>query len=233
MTPGSLDGPATIGVMGGAFDPIHLGHLAVAEEAREILGIEAVLFVPTGSPPHRTSAVAPAGDRLAMTALAIADNPTFRLSRIEVDRPGPSFTLDTLERLAAEQRQAGRMADLALILSAETFHDLPGWHEPRRILELARIAVAPRVGHATPDREWLAAQFPGLEERVTFLAGPRLGVSSTMIRARLAAGRSIRYLVPDTVIDYIGEHGLYTGDRHASGGRAPSPVPTTGGSAAT
>jgi nicotinate-nucleotide adenylyltransferase len=211
-----------------------VGHLAVAEEAREILGIETVLFVPTGSPPHRTSAVAPADDRIAMTALAIGDNPTFRLSRIEVDRPGPSLTLETLERLAAEQRQAGRRPDLALILSAETFHDLPGWHEPRRILELARIAVAPRVGHATPDREWLAAQFPGLEERVTYLAGPRLGVSSTMIRTRLAAGRSIRYLVPDPVIDYIGEHGLYTGSRRASGDLASSsPVPAPGGSAAT
>jgi nicotinate-nucleotide adenylyltransferase len=227
-------GPATIGVMGGAFDPIHLGHLAVAEEAREILGIETMLFVPTGSPPHRSSAIASARDRLAMTALAIGDNPTFRLSWIEVDRPGPSYTLETLERLAADERDAGRVPDLALVLSAETFHDLPEWHEPRRILELAQIAVAPRVGHATPDREWLAAHFPGLEERVTYLAGPRLGVSSTMIRARLAAGRSIRYLVPDPVIEYIGEHGLYTGDRRASGGLASSsPVPTTGGPAAT
>jgi nicotinate-nucleotide adenylyltransferase len=222
--------------MGGAFDPIHVGHLAVAEEAREVLGIETVLFVPTGSPPHRPGAVATAEDRLAMTALAVADNPAFRLSRIEVDRPGPSYTLDTLAQLDAAERAAGREPDLVLILSAETFHDLPGWHEPRRILELARLAVAPRMGHATPDRVWLAEQFPGLEDRVTYLAGPRLGVSSTAIRDRLAEGRSIRYLVPAPVIDHIGEHGLYRGPGDTARSRPARRLPgrrpvTTGGSA--
>jgi nicotinate-nucleotide adenylyltransferase len=215
--------------MGGAFDPIHIGHLAVAEEAREVLNLESVLFVPTGSPPHREAAIAAAEDRLRMTTLAIAGNPAFRISRIEVDRPGPSFTLDTLEQLAAGQ-PAGGTRDLVLILSAETFHDLPGWHEPRRILELARVAVAPRVGHATPDRDWLTAQFPGLEHRVTYLHGPRLGVSSTMIRARLAAGRSIRYLVPDPVIVDIGEHGLYPRQGRAARRRPAAPsISATGG----
>lgn len=200
----------SIGVMGGAFDPIHVGHLAIAEEAREVLGIERVLFIPTGAPPHRPTAIASAEHRLAMTAAAIAGNPGFELSRREVDRPGPSFTLDTLRDLAELDVAAGRAPNLVLILSAETFHDLPGWHQPRRILELARVAVAPRVGHATPDRDWLAAQFPGLEDRVTFLEGPRLGVSSTAIRERLAAGRSIRYVVPAPVLAYISEHVLYT-----------------------
>ena len=199
----------SIGVMGGAFDPIHVGHLAIAEESREVLGIETVLFIPTGSPPHRATAVASADHRLAMTGAAIAGNPGFRLSRIEVDRPGPSYTLDTLTQLAEQVRAGGGVPDLVLILSAETFHDLPRWHEPRRILELARVAVAPRVGHPTPDRVWLAARFPGLEDRVTYLEGPRLGVSSTAIRARRAAGRSIRYLVPAPVVAYIEEHGLY------------------------
>lgn len=203
--------PGSIGVMGGAFDPIHVGHLAIAEEAREVLGIERVLFIPTGAPPHRDTAVVAAEHRLAMTAAAIAANPGFELSRLEVDRPGPSFTLDTLSALAHLDQAAGRTANLVLILSAETFHDLPGWHEPRRILELARVAVAPRVGHITPDRLWLTAQLPGLEDRVTFLRGPRLGVSSTAIRERIAAGRSIRYLVPAPVVAYIGEHGLYAG----------------------
>jgi nicotinate-nucleotide adenylyltransferase len=219
--------------MGGAFDPIHVGHLAVAEEAREVLGIETVLFVPTGSPPHRDDAIAPAEDRLRMVALAIDGNPAFRVSRMEVDRSGPSYTRDTLEALAQDERAAGRAADLVLILSAETFHDLPGWHEPRRILELARLAVAPRVGHATPDREWLTAQFPGLEERVTLLQSPRLGVSSTMIRARLAAGRSIRYLVPDPVIAYIGEHGLYATSGPARVDRAGPPSSLAARGAAT
>jgi len=214
--------PGSVGVMGGAFDPIHVGHLAIAEEAREVLGIERVLFIPTGSPAHRATAAAPAEHRLAMTAAAIAGNPGFELSRIEVDRPGPSFTLDTLRALAHLDRAAGHTPNLVLILSAETFHDLPGWHQPRRILELARVAVAPRVGHATPDRAWLSAQLPGLEDRVTFLEGPRLGVSSTAIRERLAAGRSIRYLVPAPVVAYIGEHGLYTGARSTRGTRAPA-----------
>src|SRR6185436_13909299 len=115
--------------------PIHIGHLAVAEEAREVLDIGTVLFVPTGAPPHRDDAVATAEDRLRMAALAIEGNQAFRVSRIEVDRPGPSYTLETLEALAREERTAGRTPDLVLILSAETFHDLPGWHEPRRILE--------------------------------------------------------------------------------------------------
>jgi nicotinate-nucleotide adenylyltransferase len=210
--------------MGGAFDPIHVGHLAIAEEAREVLGIERVLFVPTGSPPHRPTAFAPAEHRLAMTAAAIAGNPGFDVSRLEVDRPGPSFTLDTLRALAHLDRVAGRRPDLVLILSAETFHDLPGWHQPRRILELARVAVAPRVGHATPDRAWLAAELPGLEDRVTFLEGPRLGVSSTAIRERLAAGRSIRYLVPAPVVAYIGEHGLYTGAAARTGRGTAAPA---------
>ena len=214
----------SVGVMGGAFDPIHVGHLAVAEEAREVLGLERVLFIPTGSPPHRATAVAAADHRLAMTAAAIAGNPGFELSRIEVDRPGPSFTLDTLRALAHQDRAAGRTPNLVLILSAETFHDLPGWHQPRRILELARVAVAPRVGHATPDRAWLSAKLPGLEDRVTFLEGPRLGVSSTAIRERLAAGRSIRYLVPAPVVAYIGEHGLYTGTAAPSARGATAPA---------
>jgi nicotinate-nucleotide adenylyltransferase len=220
--------------MGGAFDPIHIGHLAVAEEARDVLDLETVLFVPTGFPPHREDAVAPGEDRLRMTALAIAGNPAFQLSRIELDRAGPSFTLDTLEQLAAQQRAAGRVPNLVLILSAETFHDLPGWHEPRRILEVARVAVAPRVGHATPDRDWLEAHFPGLEERVAYLQGPRLGVSSTMIRARLAAGRSIRYLVPDPVVADIREHGLYAMRGRAASGRPVVPsIPAAGGPAGT
>jgi nicotinate-nucleotide adenylyltransferase len=222
--PRPLEGDGPLGVFGGAFDPIHVGHLAIAEEARETLGLRGVLFVPTGSPPHRPSAVAPAEQRFAMTAAAVAGNPAFVTSRMELDRAGPSYTSDTLAALAAEDRAAGRGSGLVLILSAETFRDLPGWHEPRRILELARVAVAPRLGHDTPSRAWLEERFPGLGERVTFLEQPRLEVSSTAIRARLAAGRSIRYLVPDAVIARIVEHALYS-DR----GRPRAGHPATGG----
>lgn len=202
--------------MGGTFDPIHVGHLAIAEEARDTLGLDRILFVPAGRPPHKPEgAVTPVEHRVAMVEHAISDNPAFELSRIEVDRPGPSYTVDTVEALA---RGEGRAADaprdadppaVTLILSAETFAELPTWHEPERLFDAARVAVVPREGYPAPDPAWLAATFPGRERRVDYLEGPRLGLSSTALRARLAAGRSIRYLVPEAVAAYIAEHGLY------------------------
>ena len=201
-------GARSVGVMGGTFDPIHLGHLAVAEEARGVLQLDRILFVPAGQPPHKPAAeISAVEHRLTMVQLAIADNPAFELSRVEVDRPGPSYTVDTLERLAANGDR------LTVILSAETFAELPTWHEPDRLFEAARVAVAPRWGYPAPDPGWLAAAFPGREDRVTFLEGPRLGVSSTALRVRVAAGRSIRYLVPAPVAAYIAAHHLYRTDR--------------------
>jgi len=201
---------SAIGVMGGTFDPIHVGHLAIAEEAREALTLERILFVPAGEPPHKPRIeVTPVAHRVAMVDLAIADNATFELSRIEVDRPGPSWTVDTVEALAED-------ADITLILSAETFAELPTWHEPARLFEAARVAVVPREGYPAPDPAWLTATFPGREGRVDYLQGPRLGLSSTAIRARVAAGRSIRYLVPDAVAAYIAANDLYRTDRRTA-----------------
>jgi nicotinate-nucleotide adenylyltransferase len=216
---GSLTGSAGggVGVMGGTFDPVHLGHLAVAEEAREALGLASVLFVPAGVPPHKPVAdVTRVEDRVTMVELGIADNPAFRLSRVEVDREGPSFTVDTLEALADAERAAGRESALTLILSAETFAGLPAWRDPHRLFELARVAVVPRSGHQAPDDAWLDRHFPGAASRVVRLDGPILHISSTAIRDRLAAGRSIRYLVPDAVARYIGDHGLYQSPRVAA-----------------
>jgi len=203
--------------MGGTFDPIHVGHLAVAEEARDALGLERILFVVAGTPPHKAAgAVTPVEHRLAMVELAIAGNPAFKLSRLEVDRPGPSYSADTVVELDGLERAAGRSPDLTVIMSAETFADLPSWHEPDRLLALARVAVVPREGYPAPEPGWLARQVPtrgdaagGQEARVDFLEGPRLGLSSTALRARVAHGRSIRYLVPDPVEAYIAGHRLY------------------------
>jgi nicotinate-nucleotide adenylyltransferase len=197
---------SAIGIMGGTFDPIHVGHLAIAEEAREALALDRVLFVPAGQPPHKLpGSVSRIGDRVAMVQLAIADNPAFELSMVEVEREGPSFTVDTVEALAV----ASPGVQLHLILSAETFAELPSWHEPERLFEAARMAVVPREGYPAPDPAWLARAFPGREDRVDYLGGPRLGLSSTALRARVDRGRSIRYLVPPAVEAYITEHNLY------------------------
>ncbi|HEY2917273.1 MAG TPA: nicotinate-nucleotide adenylyltransferase [Candidatus Limnocylindrales bacterium] len=200
----------SIGIMGGTFDPIHVGHLAIAEEAREVLGLGRVLFVPAAQPPHRAAGtVTDARHRAAMVELAIAGNAAFELSRIELDRPGPSYTSDTVDALAEAERAAGREPDLTFILSAETLRDLPSWHAPERLVDTSRIAVVPREGYPAPDRAWLRAQFPNRLDRFDLLEGPRLGLSSTSIRARVSVGRSIRYLVPPAVAGYIADHGLY------------------------
>ena len=201
---------AAVGIMGGTFDPIHVGHLAAAEEVREALALERILFMPAGIPPHKPDRIiTPPAHRVAMVELAIAGNPAFELSRVEIDRTGPSYTVDTVGELQAAARAEGREADLVVILSAESLRGLPTWHEPERLLGLARLAVVPRDGFPTPGRAWVEEHFPGSEERIVFLDAPRLKLSATSIRKRVAAGRSIRYLVPDAVIGYIGDHGLY------------------------
>jgi nicotinate-nucleotide adenylyltransferase len=200
----------SIGLLGGTFDPIHHGHLVIAEEVREALGLERVLFVPAGIPPHKPGRpITPAEDRVAMVELAIAGNPTFELSRLEVDRPGPSYAVDTLELLAAQVRADGREPDITFILSAEAFVELPTWRDPARLLSLCRMAVVPRAGRGAPGAAWLHEHIPGQEDRVLFLDGPNVDLSATRIRARVAAGRSIRYLVPDAVMAYIADHALY------------------------
>jgi nicotinate-nucleotide adenylyltransferase len=211
--------PATgsVGILGGTFDPIHIGHLAIAEEVRGALGLERVLFVPSRVPVHKPGrAVSPAEDRVAMVGLAIAANPAFALSRAEVDRASPSYAVDTLEFMADEARAAGHEPDLTFILSTEAYAALPTWHRPERILELCRMAVVPRPGAPPADPREIARRLPGAERRTVLVDGPLLDISSSQVRARVAAGRSIRYLVPDAVIAYIGDHDLYA---------SPSPAP--------
>ncbi len=209
--------PGSLGVFGGTFDPIHVAHLAVAEEAAEVLGLERVLFVPAGEPPHKPGrAITPVADRLAMVELAIAGNERFGVDRREIDRPGPSYTVDTLVSLHAQRDAGGAAPDPTLVLSAEAFLGLMSWREPRRVLELARIVVAPRDGYPDAGPNFLARHLPDLADRATFLDAPRLRLSSSELRGRAANGRSLRYLVPDAVAAYIGDHGLYQTTRRTS-----------------
>ncbi len=198
--------PGSVGILGGTFDPIHHGHLVIAEEAREALGLERVLLVPTASPPHKPGRpVTDAADRLAMVGLAIAGNPGFEVSRVETERGGASYTVDTLAALAADG-----IDQPWFILSAEALAGFAAWREPGRILDLCRLAVVPRDGYEPLDRAWIAERFPGREDRVRFLPGPLLPISGSVVRRRAAVGRSVRYLVPDAVARYIAAHRLYT-----------------------
>jgi nicotinate-nucleotide adenylyltransferase len=201
--------PGRIGILGGTFDPIHIGHLAIAQAARETLGLERVLFVPARVPPHRPDRpIAAAHDRAAMVALAIAANPAFEMSRVELDREGPSYTVDTLKALAGESGP-DRPPDLWFILSAEAFAGFLDWHDPAGILELCRLAVMPREGDSPANLTPIARALPRLADRVHLLDGPRLRLAATEVRSRAARGLSVRYLVPDAVAAYIGDHRLY------------------------
>jgi nicotinate-nucleotide adenylyltransferase len=208
-------GDARVGILGGTFDPIHYGHLAIAEQVREALHLDRVLFVPAAQPPHRVaSEVSPAAGRAAMVALAIADNPAFSLCRIELDRDGPSYTADTVTALAAEPlRPDAAPRDLYFILSSEALAEFADWHEPERILVACRLAVVPRPGSPLPDRVWLESHLPGgpaSADRVECVETVPLANSASLVRRRVKAGLSIRYLVPPAVATYICDHRLYT-----------------------
>jgi nicotinate-nucleotide adenylyltransferase len=204
-----------LGVLGGTFDPIHIGHLFAAEEARARLDLDRVLFVPAGLPPHKLHVeVTPIKDRLAMVRLAIADNPRFFLSRVDVDRFGPSYTVDTLELLRDEY---GSDADLHFIMGSDSLADLLTWHKPERLIRLCRIVALTRP-RGRVDLEELDRLLPGAMARIQLLEMPLLEVSSTDLQRRVRMGLPIKYLVPPAVEDYIYEHGVY-GNRGAQRGQ--------------
>ena len=189
-----------VGLMGGSFDPIHLGHLRAAENAREALSLDQVLFVPAAEPPHKpTFRLSPARDRLAMVALAVDGNPWFVSSDVELRRSGPSYTVDTLTALTQERRGD----ELFLIVGSDTLGEMASWREPERIFGLSTIAVADRPGAEIPPPPLPSA-------RVVRVSGPGLFLSASEIRRRVRAGLSIRYLLPDPVAAYIATHGLYS-----------------------
>lgn len=192
-----------LGVMGGSFDPIHCGHLAIAEEARQRYALDAVLFVPAGEPPHKPHGQASAEQRFLMTVLATAEHPRFTVSRLEIDRPGPSYTVDTLRAL----KQLYPRAVLHLVMGADMALDFPSWREPEAIMTLARVVAVTRPGVSLPGLRRRLAQpaMAGIE----LIEAPGLAISSTALRERARAGFSLRYLTPDPVAAYIDKEGLY------------------------
>lgn len=201
--------PKPFGILGGTFDPVHDGHLAVAREALTVLDLDHILFVPNADPPHKQGqAVTPALHREAMVALAIEPEPTFVLSRLELERPGPSYAVDTVAVLAAQARREGR-PEPWFVMSAEVLDDFDTWRDPERVLAGCRVAVAPRPGAEPLGDRWVAEHYPAFRSRFAFLPGPELDIASTAIRDRVGRGRSITGLVPAAVADYIEAHGLY------------------------
>lgn len=200
-----------LGVLGGTFDPIHFGHLLAAEEARVALGLDQVLFAPAGDPPHKQGhSVLPIAHRLAMVCLAIADNPAFAVTRVDIERPGPHFTVDMIRLLHDEW---GTHADeIFLIMGADSLAQLSTWHEPARLITLCRLAVVARPGYR-PDLAELERALPGISRRLECVEMPVLGISSSDLQRRVREGRSIRYQVPAAVARYVAEHKLYRDDR--------------------
>ena len=195
-----------IGIFGGTFDPPHLGHLILASEAYSQLGLDRLLWVLTPDPPHKQDQViTPVEHRLAMVNLAIGDNPKFELSRVELDRPGPHYTLDTLENIAEKYPDA----DITPIIGEDSLRDLPTWHKPRELLYACHwVGVMRRPGEE-PDLKELERELPGISSKIHYVDAPLLEIASREIRNRVADGRPYRYYLPSQVFEYINEHQLY------------------------
>jgi nicotinate-nucleotide adenylyltransferase len=199
--------PRRIGMLGGTFDPPHVGHLWLGAMAADAINLDRILFVPAAQPPHkRGQPIARASDRMLMTRLAIATDPAFELCGIELERPGPSYTIDTVDEL---EQLYGAETQLFLVMAADSLNSIDTWREPDRLLERIEWVVGPRPGSALPERSALADRFGANASRIHLLSGPSLDVSSSEIRRRVAAGHTIRYLVPRGVEELITERGLY------------------------
>jgi len=197
-----------IGVLGGTFDPIHNGHLIVAEEVRARLDLAEVLFVPAGLPWLRTNIPLTAAEhRVQMVRLAIGNKPYFKLSTMEVERAGPSYTVDTIVELKG---RLGAGDELFFILGWDSLAELPKWREPQRLIKMCYLVAVPRPGYLQPDIKSLDATIPGLSQRVILLDTPEVDISGSVIRKRVAQGLSIAHLVPELVDRYIREQGLYS-----------------------
>ena len=188
-----------LGVMGGTFDPIHHGHLVAASEVQSLFGLDEVVFVPTGQPWQKAAQdVSPAEDRYLMTVIATASNPRFTVSRVDIDRPGPTYTIDTLRDIRAERPDA----ELFFITGADALAEILSWKDVEHLFQLAHFIGVTRPGHELSDK--------GLpEDRVTLQEVPAMAISSTDCRTRVADGEPVWYLVPDGVVQYINKYRLY------------------------
>lgn len=196
-----------IGVMGGTFDPIHNGHLAMAQETRISLNLARVVFVPAGQPWMKSARpLTPAVHRLEMVRLTIAPYPYFRLTRIEIDRAGPTYTIDTITELRAQLAVGD---ELYFVLGWDSLAQLPQWRDVSRLIQMCRLVAIPRPGYSLPDLESLETQIPGLSARLVLLDRPVIDISATDIRKRVAQGLPIDHLVPKVVAEYIKKHRLY------------------------
>lgn len=199
-----------IGLYGGTFDPIHNAHLVIAEEVRAVLGLASMLFIPAGKPPHKPGrSITAAHHRVAMVELAIANNPYFSLSRVEVDRPGPSYLVDTLRQL---REHYGTKSELYFVIGWDSLEELHTWHDPQGILaQLSYLVAVGRPGYVEQGEynTMLEARLPGILQRLLVVPVPQLEISSTGLRERVVQGRPIKYQVSDAVERYIIEEHLY------------------------
>ena len=195
-----------IGVIGGTFDPIHLGHLIIAEEARTLLSLNRVIFVPAGQPPHKSvHQISIPERRLEMVRLAISSNEHFGVSRVDIDRTGPCYTVDTIRLL---QETWGADTELYFLIGSDSLVDLPTWHQPAQLLRLCHMVAVQRPGYQADLLE-LERLLPGAAPAIQLIDTPTLDISSTEIRHRVRKQGSIRYLVPAAVDHYIHQHRCY------------------------
>lgn len=205
--PGHVTVLERVGVFGGTFDPVHIGHLAVAQDVAHQLGLDRVLIVPNHQPPHKQGQpVTDVADRVAMVQLAAADNASFQVSRVELERPGPSYTLDTMREL---QLRLGSGSELYFLVGSDALPDLHTWHEPEKLLEEFRVVVMDRPTEQGVDWAVVEARFPNIRNRVQMVSVAQLVVSGVNIRMRVRNGQPIRYYVAPAVERYIFEHNLY------------------------
>jgi len=196
-----------IGVLGGTFDPVHNGHLAIAEEARSYLNLNEVIFLPAGQPWMKSDrSISPARNRTAMLALALQSRPYFKSSTIEIEHQGPSYSVNSIAELKA---QAVEPIDWYFILGWDNLAKIPQWKEPAKLIEMCFLAAVPRPGYERPNMKKLEAALPGISKKVILMDKPRLEISATDIRNKVAQGLPISGLVPQVVEEYIKENGLY------------------------